>query len=93
MVLFPTHRLPTAGEAHKAKCRLFYASKEWRHFRKMYLFLDPMCADCAREGRVELAVDLHHIVSPMQRWAMRIDETNMIALCKSHHSRRTRTGE
>ena len=63
----------------------------WRRVRAWYLKRHPLCLDCQGEGRVAPATEVHHIVA--LRDGGTHEETNLTALCKSCHSRRTAKGE
>jgi len=62
--------------------------------RMMYLARYPICADPhgdhAKEGRCEIASEVHHKVSRLKRPDLAYDEDNLEALCKSCHSRETK---
>jgi len=59
----------------------------WRKLRKMVLARNPLCADCMEAGLVVPAIEVHHVVPK----AAGGDDSfeNLMALCKSCHSRRT----
>jgi len=61
--------------------------------RRDILRLNPLCADCLAAGRATAAAEVHHIASLVRAPARRLDPTNLLALCKACHSRRTRRGE
>lgn len=63
----------------------------WRKLRGMVLRHTPLCADCAAEGRTTQATEVHHIVA--RRDGGQDEESNLMALCKSCHSKRTNAGE
>ena len=68
----------------------FYTSRRWRALRERILRRDPLCVRCLAVGRTEPANEVHHIVPRKQAEALRYDELNLEALCKSCHSRETR---
>lgn len=67
----------------------FETSRAWSIIRRNFLTLNPFCADCLEKGEVVIAQEVHHI----DKNHLNNDELNMLSLCKSHHSRRTRRGE
>ncbi len=71
--------------------RQFYSTPTWRRFRKARLLESPLCHDC-EEQRAELvqAEEIHHIIARHARPDLAYEPTNMMSLCKSCHSRRTR---
>lgn len=62
----------------------------WRRWRAMYLRSHRLCVICLRNGRVEPATDVHHII-PKRDGGLDI-ESNLQALCHSCHSRITNAG-
>jgi 5-methylcytosine-specific restriction protein A len=67
----------------------FYNLRAWRNLRRAYLAAHPLCARCAREGRVTAAAEVHHIEPIAVRPERRLDWSNLEGLCKTHHSRET----
>jgi len=65
----------------------------WRKARARYLRAHPFCCECRKEGRIEVATVVDHIVphrgDPARFW----DERNWQPLCKPHHDRKTGRGE
>jgi len=55
---------------------------EWRKIRDAYLAGHPWCEVCG-----ELATDVDHIVS--RRRGGTDDDSNLMSLCHTHHSRKT----
>lgn len=73
----------------------FACDKRWRKVRASKLASDPLCEDCNGEGRTEVATQVHHKVKrrddpTMESW---LDLDNLMSLCHSCHSIRTRRGE
>lgn len=66
---------------------------DWRRFRVWYLRRYPLCADHHERGELEPAIEVHHKVKVKDDVGRRLDETNVIGLCKSCHSARTARGE
>ena len=57
----------------------------------MFLRAHPLCEDCRAAGRAQVAEEVHHIV-PLRDGGTH-EWSNLMALCKTHHSRRTQRGE
>jgi 5-methylcytosine-specific restriction endonuclease McrA len=73
----------------------FASDRRWRRVRLRKLALDPLCEDCLKEGRTELATQVHHRLKrkddpSMESW---LDIENLMSLCVSCHSVRTRQDE
>jgi 5-methylcytosine-specific restriction enzyme A len=70
----------------------FIASRAWReHIRPKQLRDHPLCELCRREGRYVAAEEIDHIQRPLGDPQLQRDPSNFMSLCKSHHSRKTRT--
>ena len=65
----------------------------WRKFRLAVLARTPLCQDCSAAGRVTAAVDVHHVELLRMRPDLRLDFSNVLALCHECHSARTGRGE
>lgn len=59
--------------------------KDWRKTRASFLKNHQLCELCRREGRITPATMVHHII-PVRNGGSN-DEENLMALCKSCHSR------
>lgn len=66
--------------------------REWRRLRQQQLNDYPLCADCEAAGRLQAAEEVHHRYPIAARPELRLDRGNLMSLCKSCHSRRTRGG-
>lgn len=51
---------------------------------------EPLCRYCLRQGRVEAATCVDHIVPISQAPDLRLVRSNLQALCASCHTRKTR---
>lgn len=60
---------------------------QWQKVRARFLSDHPLCVECLVRGRATPASEVHHIL-PLSRGGTH-DEDNLIALCKSCHSRVT----
>ena len=56
-----------------------------------YLAKHPLCVHCQREGRVQAATDVDHIVPHSGDMELFWDSSNWQGLCHSHHSIKTAT--
>jgi 5-methylcytosine-specific restriction protein A len=65
----------------------------WRAARKYHLQNYPLCADCLKEGKYVPMTDVHHIKKLADRPDLKYDSNNLMSLCKSCHSVRTKKGE
>ena len=61
--------------------------RAWKRIRDRYIAAHPLCAQCEAEGRLTPAQEVHHIV-PLANGGTH-DKINLMALCKSCHSRIT----
>lgn len=59
--------------------------RSWRKIRNKFIQEHPLCQHCLEENRVKIAEEVHHIL-PLSRGGSH-DEKNLMALCKSCHSR------
>ena len=64
----------------------FYNSKEWRKKRDEILTRsNGLCVICWLLGRVRSATSVHHIKKLREHFGLRLDDDNLIALCRSCH--------
>lgn len=64
--------------------------RAWMRLRRNYLAKQPLCHDCRAKGRTTAAEEVHHIRGFRgTKDPQRLDVTNLMALCKPCHSRRT----
>lgn len=72
--------------------RKFYWSSQWRKLRAAFLRRpeNALCGLCLERGRVEPAVDVHHVKARLDYPELALDEANLVGLCKACHSRLTR---
>jgi 5-methylcytosine-specific restriction protein A len=61
--------------------------EHWQRLRKLVLAEEPLCAECLKAGRTVSAEEVDHRV-PLARGGTN-DRSNLQALCKSCHSRKT----
>ena len=63
----------------------FYNSKRWRALRNYFIQMNPLCAQCKREGRVKGAQCVDHIKNIASGGSM-VDIKNLQSLCNSCHA-------
>ena len=59
--------------------------RKWRKIRKSYLSVNPLCEQCLKEGKYVRAVEVHHKLLLSKGGTH--DKDNLMALCKSCHSK------
>ncbi len=59
--------------------------KQWKRIRYKYVQEHPFCEECMKHGELVLTEQVHHIV-PLAEGGTN-DESNLMSLCKSCHSR------
>lgn len=62
---------------------------DWRRLRMWFLRRNPVCVRCRLLGLVTPATEVDHI-TPIRDGGERLDQSNLQALCKRCHSRKTR---
>jgi len=92
----PTHNLNrTKAKLHRPRDDQFYSGARWRKLRRMALRRMPLCVDPfgyhSTDNESVPATDIDHITPRRQSPAMAYDLANLQSLCKSCHSRKTRT--
>ena len=65
-----------------------YTSK-WQRLSKLYLKVNPLCAECKRKGKVTPATVVDHIVPHRGNEQLMWSESNWQPLCKVCHDRKT----
>lgn len=63
----------------------------WQSLRTMYLKRNPLCEECKRKGIITVATEVDHIIPIKLRPDLRLEWTNLQSLCKSCHSKKTRS--
>ena len=61
--------------------------RSWKRIRDRYIKTHPLCEECQRQGRLNPAEEVHHII-PLANGGSNNKE-NLMSLCKSCHSRIT----
>ena len=62
----------------------------WKYIRLWFLKAHPLCTDCLLDNKLTPSEEVHHIKALADGGTH--EETNLMALCKSCHSRRTKRG-
>lgn len=68
----------------RPKGHRFYHTKQWRKCRNEYIRSHPLCEECLKNNRTELATEVHHIVELADGGAP-LDKKNLRALCHRCH--------
>jgi 5-methylcytosine-specific restriction protein A len=87
----PTHKTATSGAPRHSPDgnRSSRYDRRWEKLRIQMLRRSPMCSDCQRNP----ANEVHHIQKAKDRPDLMYTESNLMTLCRSCHSKRTRRGE
>lgn len=85
-------------QVNKEQRTNIYQSKQWRELRQSYIMQHPLCEICLALGNTVPAEDIHHKdsftnYSGNMRLKVAYDVTNLISLCKQHHSYLHRNGK
>lgn len=65
---------------------LFYKSTVWRRLRAAFLAANPLCDECSRHGKTEVATDVHHLQERKTHPDLSLDWDNLQALCRRCHN-------
>lgn len=79
-----TVAVPGNKEDRKADNR-FYASTRWRSLRLNHLRNNPLCVDCKRQGIIQIAKHVHHVIERKRDPSRELDPTNLESLCVACH--------
>lgn len=83
LTMLPTRTLKQKQEANGRTLALNSAA--WRKLRALVLREQPICPECERMGQYTAANEVDHIDND----ASNNDRSNLIGLCKTHHSQKT----
>ena len=67
-----------------------YQSKRWQRLRLYYLSEHPLCEECLAQGKIQEAIDVHHIttfVGAVNAEELAYNYDNLKALCKQCHQK------
>lgn len=91
----PAHSKKVRGEIHRGYDRgrdadlvAFYKSALWQRVRRVMLGKFPVCQDC----QLAPSTEVHHIQKAETK-QKRLAFSNLMALCKGCHAKRTARGE
>jgi 5-methylcytosine-specific restriction protein A len=59
----------------------------WGRVRKAFLASHPLCSECAKQGLLVSATDVHHKIAHQGNYDLMWDESNFESLCHSCHSK------
>ena len=76
-----------AGRRNKSWQHLYGA--RWRRERKAFLASNPLCAGCARQGRITVATIVDHIIPHKGDLQAFWDKANRQGLCENCHNVKT----
>ena len=65
-----------------------YDTARWKHTRRYYLQLNPICEVCKTLDKVRAATQVDHVTAMAEGGAPYAMD-NLMALCQQHHSRKT----
>jgi 5-methylcytosine-specific restriction protein A len=68
----------------------FLHTREWTKIRRAALTREPLCRHCKAIGRVVAAQSIDHIIVPNGDVTLQRSLDNLMPLCHSHHSTKTR---
>ena len=63
--------------------------EKWRKFQSRYLFDNPICVRCKINGKIRAAKDADHIFPLSMYPSLKFVRSNLQALCRSCHSKKT----
>ena len=61
--------------------------RSWKRIRDRFIKAHPLCEECQKQGKLTPAEEVHHIL-PLSKGGCN-EMSNLMALCKSCHSRIT----
>ena len=61
---------------------------QWRKVRLRVLAEEPCCVDCEKDGVVQPAEHVHHIVPINVDRSLRLERSNLVPLCVECHEKR-----
>lgn len=67
-----------------------YQSKRWQRLRLYYLSEHPLCEECLAQGKIQEAIDVHHMttfVGAVNAEELAYNYDNLKALCKQCHQK------
>ena len=73
----------------RRKDQRFYMRKAWKRARGAKLNRQPLCEECAANGRTVAATEVHHVVERKTDHDRAYDLSNLQSLCKRCHARKS----
>lgn len=68
------------------KIRKFYNSVAWKKIRQFVMERDNfLCVECSKQGIAEAAQDVHHIKKISEHWDERLNQDNLMSVCRKCH--------
>lgn len=83
------HRTQDAREDHRKRGNFRergYDSR-WDKVKALKLIANPICEQCALEGRVTIATVVHHLIPVKERPDLLLSFDNLKSLCRRCHAR------
>jgi 5-methylcytosine-specific restriction protein A len=71
----------------------FHASAEWRKLSILKRQKDPLCEHCLLAGKTVPAEQVDHKIPPRGDFTLQRAWTNLVSVCASYHSHKTRIGK
>jgi 5-methylcytosine-specific restriction protein A len=85
----PVENVQSRGSVLGLAAKRFYHSAQWLKTRAAKLRRDPLCQRCKYLGQATPALHVDHRLALAQGGHRTADE-NLVSLCASHHSEKTR---
>ena len=63
--------------------------RTWVKLRRMVLAEEPVCRSCQKSNRITPSKEVHHIIPIAENPDLRLERSNLMALCKPCHSKLT----
>ena len=74
---------------YRERTNAMYNTGRWKVKRRKQLDREPLCRECAKNGKISEAVEVDHIKPHKGDWALFWDDANLQSLCHKCHSRKT----
>uniref|UniRef100_A0A6M3L6N9 Putative homing endonuclease n=1 Tax=viral metagenome TaxID=1070528 RepID=A0A6M3L6N9_9ZZZZ len=66
-----------------------YQDSRWKKLRKIFLYNNPFCVECTKQGKDIQSTEVDHIQPHNGDYETFFDINNLQGLCKSCHSSKT----
>ena len=77
------------GKKRKIPSNPFYNTQEWRKLRSIFIAENPLCAACLLKNSYTPAAHVDHIMPVRHYDSLKLEPSNLQALCHSCHSIKT----